>query len=77
MSNSTAVQRKKMSALCMCVAATMGLSACGSVAVREDPCAFANRDATFTVLLENSMANAYNACLEKKRTDIVQEWWKE
>lgn len=40
----------------------------------EDPCAMANRDASFSVLLENSISNVYNMCLEHMRQEIVAEW---
>jgi hypothetical protein len=53
------------------------LNACSAYRERGDPCVLANRDASFSVLLENSILNAYNVCLEEKRNDIIKVWWED
>lgn len=53
------------------------MAGCAVVKEIDDPCALANRDATFSVLVENSMANLYNACLGDLREDIIEEWGQE
>lgn len=49
-------------------------SGCASVGNVDDPCAMANRDVSFQVLMENSIKNIYNMCLERMRQDVVAEW---
>lgn len=39
----------------------------------DDPCAATERPATLENLLENSFANAYEACLAEVRDEAVQE----
>jgi hypothetical protein len=58
------------------IAGSVLLNACSVSNGRQNPCELANRGASFSILLENSMSNAYNACLEEKRSNIVGEWWK-
>ncbi len=53
------------------------LAGCAVVENVDDPCAIANRDVSFTVLVENSMVDAYNACLSERREDIIEQWGKE
>ena len=53
------------------------LSGCAVVQNIDDPCALANREVSFSVLVENSMANTYNACLADRREDIIAQWGKE
>ncbi|PWK62278.1 hypothetical protein C7455_101304 [Roseicyclus mahoneyensis] len=55
---------------CVCVA----LNGCGSLVAADDPCATANRDVSFSVLMQNSISNVYNMCLENMRQEIVAEW---
>lgn len=50
------------------------LSGCSSVGPTGEPCDLANRDVSFSVLVQNSMANTYNACLADKRSDVITEW---
>ncbi len=50
------------------------LSGCGSLVAIDDPCAMANRDVSFSVLMQNSISNVYNMCLENMRQEIVAEW---
>jgi hypothetical protein len=47
---------------------------CAGLTKINDPCAMANRDVSFSVLLENSISNVYNMCLERMRQEIVAEW---
>jgi len=54
----------------LCLAAS-GCAAPGKI---EDPCAMANRDVSFSVLMENSISNVYNMCLERMRQQVVAEW---
>lgn len=49
-------------------------SGCVSVGKVDDPCAMANRDVSFQVLMENSIKNIYNMCLEHMRQDVIAEW---
>lgn len=50
------------------------LGACALTNSSQDPCALANRDASFSVLVENSMLNRYNSCLGQKRLEIKEKW---
>lgn len=62
---------------CFFLAGVLLLSACTLPNIKEDSCALANREATFSILAQNSMYNVYNACLREKRDAIVQEWRNE
>lgn len=53
------------------------LSGCSVVRYADDPCALANREVSFSILVENSMANTYNACLNDRREEIIKEWGRE
>jgi hypothetical protein len=66
----------KVAATILCASGLTLLSACSHFSAIQDPCALANRDASFSTLVDNSISNAYNACLEKKRGDILREWWE-
>lgn len=52
----------------------IGLGGCAALTPVEDACAMANRDASFQVLMQNSLLNVYNMCLEHMRQEIVTEW---
>ncbi|MDG3040181.1 hypothetical protein [Roseicyclus marinus] len=51
-----------------------GLGGCAAFMPVEDACEMANREASFPVLMQNSMLNVYNMCLEHMRQEIVTEW---
>jgi hypothetical protein len=56
------------------VALTVWLGGCAAVVEPDDACAMANRDPSFQVLMQNSVLNIYNMCLEHMRQEIVTEW---
>jgi hypothetical protein len=50
------------------------LAGCAALQQTEDPCALANRDVSFQVLVQNSLGNVYNACLNQLRGEILTQW---
>lgn len=56
------------------VALCLAASGCAMPGKIDDPCAMANRDVSFGVLMENSISNVYNMCLERMRQQVVAEW---
>lgn len=66
----TGIARRGLALVCLCVMA----SGCASMGRIEDPCAMANRDVSFSVLMENSISNVYNMCLERMRQDVITRW---
>ena len=47
------------------------VSGCSGFRVPEDPCAQANRPVTFENLLENSVLENYERCLQETRAEAV------
>lgn len=66
----TGVARRGLALICLCAMA----SGCASLGKIEDPCTMANRDVSFSVLMENSISNVYNMCLERMRQDVITRW---
>lgn len=56
------------------VALAIFLGGCAAVVEPDNACAMANRDPSFQVLMQNSVLNIYNMCLEHMRQEIVTEW---
>ena len=56
------------------VALALCLAGCAGVVEPDDACTMANRDPSFQVLMQNSLLNIYNMCLEHMRQEIVTEW---
>jgi hypothetical protein len=50
------------------------VSGCSTTIIKADPCESANKAVSFPALLQNSMHDVYNACLDSKRDAIVKEW---
>lgn len=61
----------RIGAIC---ALALWLGGCAAVVAPEEACTMANRDPSFQVLMQNSMLNIYNMCLEHMRQEIVSEW---
>lgn len=66
----TGAARRGLALVCLC-AMTSGCASLGQI---DDPCAMANRDVSFSVLMENSISNVYNMCLERMRQDVITKW---
>ena len=64
----------KANRLAVLVVLAMGLGGCAAFVPVDDACEMANREASFPVLMQNSMLNVYNMCLEHMRQEIVTEW---
>ena len=64
----------KANRLAVLVVLAIGLGGCAALVPVDDPCEMANREASFPVLMQNSMLNVYNMCLEHMRQEIVTEW---
>ena len=56
------------------IALIVSLGGCAGLVQPDEACTMANRDPSFQVLMQNSMLNVYNMCLEHMRQEIVTEW---
>lgn len=65
---------RKATRLALVAVLVVGLGGCAAFTPVEDACEMANRDASFPVLMQNSLLNVYNMCLEHMRQEIVTEW---
>lgn len=50
------------------------LSGCSAPSSSDNSCELANRQATFDVLLENSITNMYNRCLSDLQQEVADAW---